>query len=279
MERFVAWAARVEGRDGWLLGLSPDGEGVARREIEVAGHRPSEIRALFGGRARHRLSLVGDAPDGWVADQARGLNWAFDAAVAGWRAPGEAIAPPAGEPSWCGELATAFGKPHAGWITWVLGAPGQSAVVSCSQVFDPFPDLLRFLEGVADGGFPRLSIDEEGHVAQFHALPAAIPEGRSFEDPFRLSLLGRPGQAGDTVLFDVAMPRRAFVSDVYRAWSTALRQHRAAFLAEWFSYFHLDDPAHEADPAGAVGGRDFERVRSPVLDRILQGPEGGTGAA
>ena len=36
-------------------------------------------------------------------------------------------------------LATAFGKPHAGRITWVLGAPDQSAIVPCSNVFDPFP--------------------------------------------------------------------------------------------------------------------------------------------
>lgn len=200
--------------------------------------------------------------------------WAFDAAARWWRAPGEAATAPNSKPGWCNNVATAFGEPRVGWMDWVIGAAGRSVVMPCSDVVDPTADLLHFSERIVEGGTPRFFIDEEGHAAQRRALPAPAPADPGthghLPEPVRSALLS---SQGETVPLDVVVPRRAFATDVYRAWTTALRRPRRAFAAERFGRSPPDDAANGDSTAGTTEG-DFGRVRLPALDRLLRETDG-----
>ena len=66
---------------------------------------------------------------------------------------------------WDGKLSVAFGYAEYGWILMAIMTTtfNRSVVVHCSEVFDPFPDMQRWLEQIAHKQLPAdWEIDEEG---------------------------------------------------------------------------------------------------------------------
>ena len=66
---------------------------------------------------------------------------------------------------WDRPLSVHFGYAQYGWVSLSLLGGGRrgTAVVRCSDVFDPFDNLLAWLHSVADDVLPAvLTIDEEG---------------------------------------------------------------------------------------------------------------------
>jgi hypothetical protein len=66
---------------------------------------------------------------------------------------------------WDGKVTVAFGYAEYGWIPMAIMTTtfNRSMVVHCSEVFDPFPDMQRWLEQIAGKQLPAdWEIDEEG---------------------------------------------------------------------------------------------------------------------
>ena len=84
-------------------------------------------------------------------------------------------------PVWDGDLAVHLGPAGAGWvwITLSAAARAQSAKLRCSNVYDPFENVLAWLEALARGEFPPvLVIDEEGIVKRLWVRPVAPGDAR-----------------------------------------------------------------------------------------------------
>lgn len=55
-----------------------------------------------------------------------------------------------------------FSKPLSGWIYFTIATPKERARISCSHVYCPFLDLVRFMTDLSKGFSAGLDIDEEG---------------------------------------------------------------------------------------------------------------------
>jgi|AntRauTorcE11898_2_1112593.scaffolds.fasta_scaffold37234_3 hypothetical protein len=79
-----------------------------------------------------------------------------------------------------GKLTVAFSYPSAGWVLMAMLVTdrNQHLVVSCSDVFEPFNDLVKWLHELADGNLPaEFEIDEEGRIKRF-----VVEQARSEEE-------------------------------------------------------------------------------------------------
>lgn len=68
---------------------------------------------------------------------------------------------------WEGFISVAFGKAHDGWIMfWVACTPlNQHVTIHASNVDDPFPKMVMWLEAISKDNLPaEIEIDEEGQV-------------------------------------------------------------------------------------------------------------------
>jgi hypothetical protein len=57
-----------------------------------------------------------------------------------------------------------LGPARHGWITLTVSAGEASDTIMCSDVFDPFPDLVDWAGRLSEGGNGKTDIDEEGVV-------------------------------------------------------------------------------------------------------------------
>ena len=76
--------------------------------------------------------------------------------------------------SWAGKVAFSLSYPHAGWITFGINSTTyiQTVSMNCSQVFDPFPEIIRWLEDIIYGSLPsEFSVDEESQGKTLRAQP------------------------------------------------------------------------------------------------------------
>ncbi len=78
-------------------------------------------------------------------------------------------------PEWEGSVTVCFGHPRNGWIMlWIAGTPYlQSLTIHTSDVFDPYTDLIHWLEAIAQDQLPaQVIIDEEGQEKTLVVVPA-----------------------------------------------------------------------------------------------------------
>lgn len=81
--------------------------------------------------------------------------------------------PPESHP-WVGKITFSFGYPEQGWIQFAITSATfmQGVIVHLSNVFDPFPEFIRWLGDIADGNLPsEFVIDEEGEEKVFRSSP------------------------------------------------------------------------------------------------------------
>jgi hypothetical protein len=278
----ITFAARLEGRDGWVLEETVESVQEVRQRLNQQPERLLELRVLSQGVAYQNR-------DRWsVHDRLAGLpaawreGWYYDAVGACWRAPNETIAPPPTSPAWSESLAVAFAPPVAGWIDVTLALRDKSAFTLFSNVHDPVLPLLRFLEGVLAGGMPRFLVDQETDHAEWHVLPAPLPEHwehRVFMPGPNVRLVMWETDAGGwpraepqppAQKLDLVLPRRALVLSIYRAWRLIALGDKARWSAEWMTHLdqERDGPCY---PNGRVIPTDAEMraLLSEALETAL----------
>ncbi len=93
------------------------------------------------------------------------------------------------------------------WICFRVSAGSQSVLVSASGVFDPFQDLIAWLEAVAVGVQEcAFSLDEEGHLLEFRLR---------YDYPNTMLSLSEEG--GETPYLRVAVDRCQLVKAFYES--------------------------------------------------------------
>jgi hypothetical protein len=81
--------------------------------------------------------------------------------------------PPEDHP-WDGKVTFSFGYPTEGWIQVAVTCTAyvQGVIVNFSNVYDPFPEFIQWLNDIAEGNLPsEFIVDEEGHGKIFRATP------------------------------------------------------------------------------------------------------------
>lgn len=208
--RIIAY--RFEGEDGWRLEETNLTLEEAGQAILNSGRALAEIREVNRGS---KTLGPGEEfqPDGVGLMFVHGFGWAFDDVAGCWRGPGEALTPLPGNPVPVSDLVVGFDAPQHGWLPIRLSAGGHSVQVDASNVCDPFGDLIGWLEHLADGGFPRLTMDLEGSEAEWFVWPT---EGAAVVR-FAVTLAGNATVDGRRAIkLDVLIGRRLLVSSVYR---------------------------------------------------------------
>lgn len=67
----------------------------------------------------------------------------------------------------------AFSYPKHGWVSMALMTNTKCAVVVCSDVFDPFTDLVKWLAEIKGGTLPaQVEVNEECPIVTLTALPS-----------------------------------------------------------------------------------------------------------
>src|SRR5271157_5556512 len=76
--------------------------------------------------------------------------------------------------SWAGKVTFSFSYPKSGWIQFPITCTTyvQGIIVNFSNAFDPFPELVHWLEAIAECSLPsEFLIEEEGEQKLFRATP------------------------------------------------------------------------------------------------------------
>jgi hypothetical protein len=128
------------------------------------------------------------------------------------------------------------GTPNAGWWPIAVTADDVTADISASNVNDPVPRLLAWLEQIVKGRAARVLIDEEGEQTEIMAYPKD-------EGLVRL-IVFRYDEIDDEKRIDVLLRLRDVVVQFYAAVQD-LAKDEALFKKEWV--FHLD-PGSVAQP-------------------------------
>lgn len=81
---------------------------------------------------------------------------------------------PPGENTWAGKVTISFGHPIHGWILMSVTCTAylQGVIINLSDVFNPFPEMIRWLDDIVSGNLPsEFEIEEEGQGKRFRATP------------------------------------------------------------------------------------------------------------
>lgn len=185
-------------------------------------------------------------------------------------------------------LSASFGDCEYGWMDFRLEADGRAAQIWLSEIFDPLPALIAWLEAIARGGPEcRLEIDEESCVA---VLLTSSPQGIDGAGPREVTLqIWEKYKPLEPPVFECRVSRFRLVQAIYTAlheygqsdkfdprhWSPHTLAERVPHLygcpAEDWIEAHLADDHRQArlalwplDPFWA----DQARFVAPLADRI-----------
>lgn len=254
------YAVRLAGAEGWQWEASLLDLSAYRLALDEAGVVVDDVVEI---QAYRRSTDLPDPPGRFRFVTRRWRGWAYDVAALCWRAPDEPLTVPfPGVPAPVPSLDIAFSLPEAGWLPVTITAGGRTATFDASDVYDPFPDLLLWLERLADGRFPRLCIDGEDIFIEFHVFPHR-GESVRFAVTIDMTAIGEPPPVLE---IDVVIDRRVLLSSIYRP-----------FIAFWESQALADNADEWRFAAGeedhyAEDNRPYS-LRSRLIDSILaEGP-------
>ena len=171
-EEFVSYivvAYRIRGEDGWEITETDLSLEEFERALKESGIAVDELRPIHDGLRRLRGGEP-FKPDTLVAFDIHQWGWTYDESAERWRAPGENILPPPGAPAAVTSFGVEYGRPHDGWLPMKIRADEHEVSFDASEVFDPFDDLIEWLEKLSDGEFPRTVFDLEGSEYEFVCL-------------------------------------------------------------------------------------------------------------
>ncbi len=119
----------------------------------------------------------------------------------------------------------------AGWIDFTIAVGRQTAKISASNLWDPFPDMICWLERIAAGRRHSLfAIDEEGVTAQF----VATAEARD-----SLRLVVRDPERDVPPQIEAVVDRRQFVTAIYTGFVRFAKSKR--YVEEEWAAISLGD--------------------------------------
>jgi hypothetical protein len=254
-ERWIGvrvFGSRREGHDGWWVEQSDLTLDEARQAIAVAGHKLIEVREVSSGAKRLNPGeeFKPDTSDLWFL---QGMGWGYDNAAQCWRAPGEPITPLPGTPAETTGLTVEYKMPEYGWLPIRISAGAQRVEFSASVVYDPLPALIRWLEDLAAGSFPRLAMDLEGSETEWMVWPAADAD----QVRFAVSFSGNATKDGRReIQIDVLTGRRGIVEAIYPPLMDLYGTDE--FVTRWYGP-EDDDPPPQPPPI----------LRSETIDRYL----------
>ncbi len=131
---------------------------------------------------------------------------------------------PPNEHSWNGKVTISFGYPEHGWIQMPITCTAyvQGVIVKLSAVFDPFPELIRWLEDIAAGNLlSEIVIDEEGMEKIFRASP--IDRDRFLFEIAELEY-GDDKSEEELLFLFVQVSRDQFLSEFLRRWDELVNE-------------------------------------------------------
>ena len=156
---------------------------------------------------------------------------------------------PPDQHSWAGNVTLSFGYPHHGWIQFAVTCTAyvQGVIVDVSAVFDPFPEMVRWLEQITAGDLPaEFIIDEEGYGKVFRATPVDEEEFL-----FEIAEWLWDKKAGEEPLYMYARVSKAqFLSEFLRRWDELIGERY--------------DPDHWLESRNDLRTLDVSKLRAAV---------------
>jgi hypothetical protein len=152
------------------------------------------------------------------------------------RASDEAMWRPPGEPVAVDAVQVVFDAARAGWQPVSIVAGGWTANFHASALYDPFPDILKWLEAIARGDQGRMSVDLEGSDLELSVFTL------SNSTRARIVLAFMSGEMDDIhdVVLDIDVDRRQFVAAFYEA-LRAYADSDKYVIDEWAALSMRDD--------------------------------------
>ncbi|BAI70867.1 hypothetical protein AZL_002290 [Azospirillum sp. B510] len=257
-------AARIVGRDGWHLEESTQDADGFREALAQRGMAVAELVEI----EHWTLRVPADepfTPSNRFHDTAYRAGWGYDAGADCWHASHERDRRFPGPTLNVDRLDVTYALPDVGWIDTTIRAGERVIEFSMSEVFDPIPALLNWLERLAGGSFGRISMDVEGWYVDFHC----------FAEGDRVRFVVEEGWDGRSMALDIRIDRIALLAGLY-----------CPLVALWESdafaraYMHWDFASVERDTLDPAWERrtdddDPERltpipIRSPRIDAVLR---------
>ena len=120
--------------------------------------------------------------------------------------------------------------PDFGWLNMTLQTINEEVFITTSAVYDPYPEMLVWLESIANGNDASLSINDESE--NFYLKAAALGDTQVY---FSVSVqLPLPQQK-----LGIAINRFHLVSEFYNAFSVHVSGKE--FIEHWLEFLDLDD--------------------------------------
>lgn len=208
-----------------------------------------------------------DRPGTYLSGRQR--EWVLDILSRRWSSGEDPLMPPPGNPVYVKDISIAFELPRSGWIATVLRAGDFRLPFMASDTDDPLPILVVWLEAVAYGQFPRVTLDLEEDTLKLRALPAEAPLVRVLIT--KTECAWNDDEADERVsTLDVAVDRETLVRSLYGALIAFTQSD--AFRQGWDSLQWTRRPGLEEE-AAVVPPYD---LRSERLERILSVCLGGS---
>jgi hypothetical protein len=162
--------------------------------------------------------------------------------------------------SWAGKVTFGFSYPHYGWIQFVITCDVhvQGVIIHCSNVYNPFPELARWLEAIASGDLPaEFVVFEEGPAKTLRAAPVN-------SDEFVFEIL--EGYWSE---------KEGKERPVYLYGKVSRKQFLCEFLKRWDDFLaHYYDPDHWENHGSKLRELDLSRVRETVNEWLSKNESG-----
>ena len=142
-----------------------------------------EVEILYKQKFQENLEICKIIEGGWVLKthheyvksrflwDAFGRGWSFDVKSGSWIKPTEPFTEPKYLPLTSTEFKISVDEHKHGWLGLIFTLGELTIKMSWSDVFDPLPRLITWLENIVQGESSRIWIDEEG---RYHELIAYI---------------------------------------------------------------------------------------------------------
>lgn len=258
------YAARIVGLDGWHLEESTQDVGGFREVLAQRGLAVAELVELYDYVVCTKLgeSFV---PNQCFHNSAYGEGWGRDSAADCWHAPHELDRRFPGPTVAVDRLDVTYALPEFGWIDTTIRAGERIIEFSMSEVFDPVPDLLDWLERLVEGCFGRVSMDVEGWYVDFH----------SFAQDGWVRFVVEEGGDGRSMTLDISIDRIALLAGLYCPLVTLWESDAFACAHMHWKFASAERDAWDAVWEHLTDEEDPERltptpIRSLRIDAVLR---------
>lgn len=214
---------RLRGHEGWFIDTFVRNVDDHLAELATEGHVVEEWclisrdlwRPVHNGFMRIATTQNDDQPP-----------WRMDEYWKCWRAPEEEFRAPPGTPVPTSDLVVVVEPPLNGKIRILITKEQSIFEVLTTEYSDPFPRIVEWLHGIADGRTGQVMISNDN----FEWLLLAYPSG----DQVRL-LFGKPGSEAPHIDFNIEINTRSLV----RAFVVGIKEllaNPAYDRAEWSDF-------------------------------------------